>query len=362
LADSHAKMQRWSRRLPFFPLNAMIVLFPPGLFWVDGKCISTRLCVVDSDRVQCADSDADVAGSEFQIARDQLNIRRAVESDRRAVRMLLPQIREPASCFVAVAGDRPAVIGAAAATASNRTTPAIGPGVAVEVIEPCRQRGIARALLERLESDVAQLTGATALFAAQRVERGSESAAAWAGLGFSSIESVEEHQLPTAGFEESLGTLIERMHAKGKIPTTACIVPLYRANAAAVLQLHIDQLGGDRGELYRKILGKGVGAFHPRYSKVLLVVGQVKGCILAHRISAELAQVDANIVHPSVRGGWANVWLKLEATRGALKLGIKTFQFTTFDHYTDTRSFTERLGGHTQRVTQLFYRPIERRN
>jgi hypothetical protein len=68
--------------------------------------------------------------------------------------------------------------------------------------------------------------------------------------------------------------------------------------------------------------------------------------------------VDANIVAPEIRGSWANVWLKLEATRGALKWGIRTFVFTTFDHYADTRSFTERMQGVTVKTTVLMYRPL----
>jgi hypothetical protein len=164
--------------------------------------------------------------------------------------------------------------------------------------------------------------------------------------------------LPVAQFESRLGPLVDRLRAKGRIPSTARIIPLYQANPAAVLQLHLDQMGGDRAELYRKIRGKGLGAFHPRYSRVLLVDDKVKGCILAHRAAADIAAVDANIVDPSVRGGWANIWLKLEATRGAVRLRIKSFQFTTFDHYSDTRSFTEQLGGETTRTTCLMVWPI----
>ena len=75
-------------------------------------------------------------------------------------------------------------------------------------------------------------------------------------------------------------------------------------------------------------------------------------------IDADTIAVDANIVDPSVRGTWANVWLKLEATRGAMRLGIKNFQFTTFDHYADTRSFTKKLGGTTIHSSLLMYRPL----
>jgi hypothetical protein len=199
---------------------------------------------------------------------------------------------------------------------------------------------------------------ARALYAASRVEDGSEAVQGWRWLGFEPIEKVEDHELPTAGFDLELSPLIDRMRARGRIPADARIVPLYEANAGAVLQLHLDQLGGDRGELYRKIRGQGAGAFHPRYSRVLLVDERVKGCILAHRVGPDVAAVDANILDPSIRGGWANVWLKLEATRGAIGLGIKTLRFTTFDHYSDTRKFTERLGGVTTRTTYLMFRPI----
>ncbi len=294
----------------------------------------------------------------FDIPQTGFAIRAADARDSPALRMLLPDLRNGSAYFVAVDGRNQLPIGAAALSASCRTEPIVGPGIAIEVIEPCRRQGIATALLNHLERAAAQVFDAKALYAARRVERDSEFAQRWRWLGFMPVASVEDHDLPTEGFEEELTPLFERMRAKGRIPAEASIVPLYEANAAAVLQLHLDQMGGDRGELYRKIRGQGAGAFHPRYSRVLIVDGRVKGCILAHRVAADIAAVDANILDPEVRGGWANVWLKLEATRGALCLGIKTFRFTTFDQYTDTRRFTQRLGGVTTRVMQLMYRPI----
>jgi hypothetical protein len=91
---------------------------------------------------------------------------------------------------------------------------------------------------------------------------------------------------------------------------------------------------------------------------VLLVDGKVVGCILAHRKDADTAIVDADVVKSCLRGGWANIWLKLEATRGALRLGIKNFEFTSFDHYTDTRSFTKKMGGVTVQTTLLMVKSL----
>jgi GNAT superfamily N-acetyltransferase len=321
----------------------------------DGKLFQRLVGVGCNDEVGSLASGPNALRSSFMIcpARTQ---------DARALRMLLPQLRGGAAYFVAIGGQDQHVIGAAAMTQSCRIQPHSGPGVAIEVIAPHRGQGIATGLLTHLEDTARQSFDAQALYAATRVEEGSAAMQGWQWLGFEAIEKVEDHELPTAQFESELGPLVDRMRDKGRIPADARIIPLYEANAAAVLQLHLDQLGGDRRELYRKIRGQGAGAFHPRYSRVLLVSGRIKGCILAHRAAADVAAVDANILEPSIRGGWANVWLKLEATRGAVRLGIKTFRFTTFDHYSDTRRFTERLGGASTRTTYLMFRRIASRD
>jgi N-acetylglutamate synthase-like GNAT family acetyltransferase len=277
-------------------------------------------------------------------------------ADAKAVRMLIPELHEVSVYFVAV-DDANRVIGAAGATRTRRPQPPIGPGIALHVIEPCRRQGIGRCLLQSLERGAAG-EGAQAIYGASRVEQGSEAMRAWQWLGFKSCEAVESQQLPLDQFEPRLAPLIERMHNQKRIPAAAQIIPLYNSNLGAVLNLHLDNLGGDRADLYRKLRGRGSGAFHPRYSRVLLVDGKVVGCILAHRKDNDTAIVDADIVDPSLRGGWANVWLKLEATRGALRLGIKNFEFTSFDHYTDTRSFTQKMGGITTRTTLLMVKPL----
>jgi GNAT superfamily N-acetyltransferase len=295
-----------------------------------------------------------VAG-DFNIARDGFTIHAANERGR-TLRMLLSQLSEDAAYLVAVEGKGRRVIGAAGMTQSCRPQPYPGPGILIEVIEPCRGHGVGRALLSGIVELARQAFQADAVYAAHRVELGSVEMDRWKWMHFEPIETVQEHSLPIKQFESRLGPMFERMRAKGHIPTGAKIVPLYQANAAAVMQLHLDHMGGNRRELYEKLRGHGVGVFHPRYSRVLLVDGRIRGCVLAHRADKHTARVDANIVDLALRGGWANVWLKLEASRHALALGIKQFTFTSFDHYTDTRSFSEKLGGTATRTTALMVR------
>lgn len=284
--------------------------------------------------------------------------RAAFARDARAVRMLLSSTTDIfAHMMVAECGSPPQIVAAGALTKSKRPKPLIGPGVTLQVIAPRRRNGIARTLLGQL-TVLAQEEGAQALYASQKVDAESEAMRAWSALGFIPCETVEHHELPVDEFEPQLAPLCERMRQRGKIPDSAQIIPLFAADTSQVLKLHLATLGGNPTVLMQKLHGEVPGSFMPRLSRVLIVDNRVVGFILATRTSREIAYVDANVVAPEVRGGWANVWLKLEATQEAMKHGIKKFEFTSFDHYKDTRSFTERLSGITVRKTVLMYLPL----
>ena len=272
--------------------------------------------------------------------------------------MLLPEMAAYPTTFVAVDGRHQLVIGAAAATRDFRRKPLAGPGAAVHVIAPCRGRGIGRQLVARLAL-AARDAGAVALYGAKRVELHSDEMRAWEALGFAPCETVERHRLAVARIEEQLAPLVTRIRESGRVPPSARNIPLYRCDPRGVLQLHLDHLGGDRTDLDRRLRGRGTRAFLPQHSRVLLIDDQVKGCILGHRTDADTIVVDANIIDPSIRGGWANAWLKLEAARGVVPLGVKYLEFTTFDRYDDTRSFIRKLGGETTSTSVLMSRRLE---
>lgn len=294
---------------------------------------------------------------DFDILHDGFSIRPAAAADAKALRMLLPEMRDGAVQFVAVDKRSKLVIGSAAVTQSNRLQPLVGPGISIRVIEPCRRQGVGRALLAQLQL-AATSAGAKALFGAKRVDLDSDEMRGWEWFGFTPCETVEEHVLPLTQIESRLGPLVDRIRAQGRIPPNARVIPLYQADHAAVLQLHLSQMGGDRGDLSRKLRGYGPTSYLPRQSRVLMIDNQVKGCLLASRTSRETITVDANIVEPNLRSGWANAWLKLEAFRGSPE-GVTEFSFTSFDHYADTRSFTKKLGGTTVRTSMLMIRPLE---
>jgi hypothetical protein len=51
--------------------------------------------------------------------------------------------------------------------------------------------------------------------------------------------------------------------------------------------------------------------------------------------------------------------LRLAAARVVRPLGVTKVEFTTFDHYRDTRSFVQKLGGDTRVASVLMFRPVE---
>src|SRR4051812_12962460 len=142
--------------------------------------------------------------------------------------MLLPELRNPAPTLVALSCQTELVIGAAAMTQTCRTQPLKGPGVAVEVIGPCRRRRIATSLLAGIENAARLAFAADALYAASRVDEGTAEMHGWQCLGFTVADTVEEHVLSIDEFEPRLGSLVDRMRAKGRIPPNAEIIPLYR--------------------------------------------------------------------------------------------------------------------------------------
>lgn len=289
-------------------------------------------------------------------------IREAEHVDRRAFRMLLPGLTQPAFRLVVCDASTGRVVGAAALLEAMRPRPPVGPGVALHVVAPWRRQGVGKALIAEFAA-AAHRRGAEAIYAMQRVDADSDAHRNWQLLGFVPLEHVVEHELCLTRVIERLTPLWERIVAHQWTPPDARVVSLCDADRREVAELHLREMGGDRRDQQRKLRGEGVGAYQQVYSRVLLLGRgdrpKVVGCLLARRQDRETALVEANIVDREVRGGWANVWLKLEAARGAQSLGIKKFVFRTFDRYQDTRAFTEQVGGKRLRTQLLMHRPLE---
>jgi hypothetical protein len=176
------------------------------------------------------------------------------------------------------------------------------------------------------------------------VEPEGDAARAWGKLGFSAAQRKLEYEADIAAASASIRHLYDQVLADGWIPPGARIVPLAEADANAVADLHVRYLGGSRRLLLPLLTGAAPDAFHPKYSRVILVDGRVVGVSLG-RVGADgVCEVDAHVLHPSVRMGWANLWLKMEAADRLLEDGIRTMRYFGLEQHTDTRRISKQAG------------------
>ena len=260
--------------------------------------------------------------------------------------MLLPAATgagQRAKLYVAAVGSPPRVVGAAALGLDARDHTHQGWQIDLRVIAPFRRRGIGRALTEHAVAQAAA-HGVSHLHAWQWVEPDSEPARAWAALGYAPARRKLEYEADIEQASSTLAQLYHQVRESGYIPATATIVPLGDADPDAVARLHAEYLGGSRRVLMPLLTGAAPDCYHPKYSRVILLDGQVVGASLGRILPDGVCEVDAHVLHPSVRMGWANLWLKMEAAERLLEDGIRTMRYFTLEQHTDTQRISRQAG------------------
>jgi GNAT superfamily N-acetyltransferase len=272
-------------------------------------------------------------------------IRAGIEQDWRALRMLLPQAFQfgSRSRSIVAATEEGLIVGAAAISDRRRSEPLSGPRVALHVVPPYRQRGIGRQLVEvcvRLAAD----EGAAALYAWQPMVAGGEEAGAWRRLGFDRNVIVYEGRGDVNRGLEYLKPRYERAVEEGWIPSKARLEPLGAEHAEQIGRLHVTCLGGRLEDIIDQVRGERADRYHPELSPVLLVDEKVMGFSLARICSPGTALVDSTVVHPSLRLGWANLWLKYGGGCACVRLGVHTLIYYAYDHHGDTKKLSRQTG------------------
>ena len=266
--------------------------------------------------------------------------------------MLLPAatgVAQKSQSYVAVGREDGRVVGAAALGLDARPEMRRGWQVDLRVIVPFRGRGIGRALMGHVVGE-ATGHGIPALHAWEWVEPESEAARAWAAFGFSPRQRRLEFETDLARAVEILMPLYTRMWEENWVPPEARIVPLAEADPDAIAALHVRYLGGTRRLLMPLLLGRAPEPYDPKYSRVLLLDGRVMGFTLGRVREGGICEVDANVLHPSLRRGWADLLLKMDAGRLLLDGGFHTMRYFSLQQHTDTQRITRQVGGRLVRT------------
>jgi GNAT superfamily N-acetyltransferase len=261
--------------------------------------------------------------------------------------MLLPAATGAAQrskLFVAVAGDEARIVGAAALGLDSRPEMQRGWQVDLRVIVPLRRRGIGRALMERVVEQ-ARAHAIPALHGWEWVEPEGEAARAWAAFEFAPCQRRLEFATDLASSVAQLMPLYNKLWEDQWIPPSARIIPLSEADVGAVADLHVQHLGGSRRLLMPLLRGGGADRYDAKYSRVLLLDGRVMGFTLGRVRADGVCEIEANVLHPSLRRGWADLLLKLEAGQLLLANGFHTIRYFSLQQHTDTHRITRKVGG-----------------
>jgi GNAT superfamily N-acetyltransferase len=259
--------------------------------------------------------------------------------------MLLPQAvhhGSGASAFIA-ADPAGLIIGAAAISPRLRALPMPGPKVAIHVIPPARGRGLGRDLSETCARIVLKYR-AKVLYAWDMCEAGSPAIATWAKLGFDQAVSVQEGCMDVRRLFDYLKPLYDGILERGWIPRDARIVALHEADHRQIAALHAECLGGTIHDLLWVLRGDAPTQYDSALSPVIIVKEKVVAFSLLERTGPDSAFVHSTVVHPALRDGWANLWLKYYGASRCVDLGVQRVLHHSYDQHRDTRRLARATG------------------
>lgn len=160
-----------------------------------------------------------------------------------------------------------------------------------------------------------------------------------------------------AELEVALAEYRARLDRAGWIPAGARVVALADAPAAEVAHLVCREFGSSPAAILARITGHGSTPFEPRLSVVLLFEGAVAGAQMVSIAADGIPEVEANVVTPTLRRGWANLLLTHEGTRRSAAVGAQCFRFFCDDRVIDTVNLARRCGAELTRTDLAMVRP-----
>ncbi|MFO0990248.1 MAG: GNAT family N-acetyltransferase [Alphaproteobacteria bacterium] len=279
-----------------------------------------------------------------------ITIRPARDEEMRACRGLMPEAfstTQAPICHVALAEDQ--LVGAACVAWVPGGFP-----VDVHVVPAWRRRGVGRALIDDAAASAAGETGA--LRSWRMIAEGSPAESFLRATGF--VLARRFH-----GFEANDDFLVplsaarRRFERIGAVPPSARVVGLAEAPKPALVRLIAAELKTMPTTVAARIAAQDVRGYDGDLSVVLMVDGHVGGAMLAMR-DGDVARVEAQVVAPALRRGWATVVLLDELTRRASAAQVKRYRFFGEETNRDTMNLGKRTGAPPLGVSLVFERAL----
>jgi GNAT superfamily N-acetyltransferase len=281
-----------------------------------------------------------------------ITITRADESEVPAALALLPEARQmPAELLLARHDGR--LAGAAAVMWRSWATPGGFP-LQVQVIPEMRRQGVGRRLVE---AAIKLARGETpGLWSLEPTPIEGPAAAFLTACGFSIGRHQRSFQATGQALRANVAPALARMSARGRVPTDGRVVPLAEAPLEAVSWLVSAEFGGGPFRALQNLAGRVAerGISTEDMSQVVMQGDKVAAVLLA-RMDYGVAVIDARVVAPDARGGWAGA-LQLDAIlQWGLKRGVAEFRFQCDDDVRDTLALARRSDARELEQKALFY-------
>ena len=281
--------------------------------------------------------------------------------ERLAWRTLLPTLtHDAASTIVRVAvetGTGGRVVGAAAVGLDGGLRVKGGAPLDVNVIPPCRRRGVGRRLVDAVAT-AASGGGVAALYSWPWFD-GDADARAWLQVGFGPWQHRYDYETRIDDAIEGVRPVYERLRDRGRIPASARVLPLRDAPIRAVAELHVRCLGGTLAMVMSLLDGSAADGFDPNISVV--AVDEHGGVIGLGLVRDEGDRggwtFDSMAIREDARGRWVMPLMRHEQLHRARAAGIEKVRYFALDQHHDTRAGAERLGARLLRTQLRLRRP-----
>jgi hypothetical protein len=222
-------------------------------------------------------------------------------------------------------------------------------GVHFQAVPGTASARLDAALLEYARAYAAS-QGANVLQTLRWFEQGSAEETYWASLGFAPEQLRYAHEIDIPHARERLTPLLDQVREHGWMPPDARIIPLAQANIEDVCDLHLEYLGGSIRHLLPLLDGTAPHPYDRDASVVLLCGEQTRGFTLGWFPDPTICEISANVLHPSVRLGGADLLLKYAAMERVRERNVNRFRFCTAEKHSDSRRTLAWVGGGVTRT------------
>jgi GNAT superfamily N-acetyltransferase len=221
--------------------------------------------------------------------------------------------------------------------------------VHVEAQPSFRGRGVEEGLLAYARA-YAATHGVEQLQTLRWFEQGSADEQSWLRRGFQEEAVRYVHEVDLIHSYQRLAPLIQQIREHDWIPADAKVISLAEADPQSICELHVNYLGGTT-ELLLPLLDRSQpSTFDFDASVVLLIAGKPMGFTLGGFPEASVCEASANVLHPSLRLGWADMLLKYSALERVLAKGATVFRFITAERHSDSRRTLAWVGAGTTKT------------